>query len=130
MPEKTIIATPHAPAARGPYSQAVRAGNLIFVAGQLAIDPGSGQLLAEADIGVQTERTLRNVQAILAAAGSGLEQVIKTTVYMSDLGEFAAMNEVYARFFASNPPARATVEVRRLPLNVKVEIEAVALAQG
>ncbi len=128
MPDKTIIATALAPAARGPYSQAVRAGGFLFVAGQLAVDPASGQLLADADIAAQTERTLRNVQAILEAAGSSLEKVVKTTVFMADLNEFAAMNAVYARFFPSNPPARATVEVQRLPSNVKVEIEAVALA--
>lgn len=126
-PAKTIVATDKAPAARGPYSQAVRARGLIFVAGQLAIDPASGQIMTTADIGAQTERTLRNIEAILEAAGSGLEQVIKTTVYLADMNEFAAMNAVYAKFFATGAPARATVEVQRLPLDMRVEIEAVAL---
>jgi 2-iminobutanoate/2-iminopropanoate deaminase len=122
---KQAISTAQAPAAIGPYSQAIRSGNLIFVSGQIPLDPGTGQLV-EGDAAVQTERVLRNLAAILEAAGSSLAQVLKTTVYLKDLGDFGKMNEVYARFFGDRPPARATVEVARLPRDVSVEIELVA----
>ena len=125
---RDVIATPAAPAAIGPYAQAIRAGGFIFTSGQIPIDPGDGALHAAAEIAAQTELVLRNLAALLEAAGSGLEKVVKTTVYMTDLGEFAAMNAVYGRFFRDAPPARSTVEVRGLPRGVRIEIEAVALA--
>jgi 2-iminobutanoate/2-iminopropanoate deaminase len=122
---KQAISTAQAPAAIGPYSQAIRSGNLIFVSGQIPLDPVTGQLV-EGDVAVQTERVLRNLAVILEAAGSSLERVLKTTVYLTDLGDFGKMNEVYGRFFDERPPARATVEVARLPRDVLVEIELVA----
>ncbi len=122
---KQVISTPNAPAAIGPYSQAVRAGNLVFVSGQIPLDPATGQLVG-GDIGVQTEQVLENLAAILEAAGSSLAQVVKATVYLRDLGEFGRMNEVYAKFFRENPPARATVQVARLPREAAVEIDVVA----
>lgn len=122
---KKIISTPDAPAAIGPYSQAVEAGGLIFISGQLPIDPATGAM-APAEIKAQTEAVIRNLEGILKAEGLALENILKTTVFMADLGQFAAMNEVYGRFFAANPPARATVEVKALPKAALVEIEAVA----
>jgi 2-iminobutanoate/2-iminopropanoate deaminase len=124
---KAVIGTEAAPAAIGPYSQAVRTGDLIFVSGQIPLDPASGQLV-EGDIRAQTRQVLWNLSAILEAAGSDLSQAVKTTVYLRDLGEFAAMNEVYAEFFADRPPARATVQVARLPRDAAVEIDLVAEA--
>lgn len=121
-----VISSTAAPPAIGPYSQAVDAGGFVFLAGQIAIDPSTGQLV-HGDIRTQTERVLRNLEAVLAAAGLGLDRVVKTTVYMTDLAEFSAMNEVYARFFPRPPPARATVQVAALPRGARVEIEAVAL---
>lgn len=126
---KQAITTVQAPVAIGPYSQAIRFGNLVFVSGQIPLDPATGRLV-EGDAALQTERVLRNLAAILEAAGSSLAQVVKTTVYLKDLGEFARMNEVYARFFPNCPPARATVEVARLPRDVSVEIELVAEVEG
>jgi len=122
---KSVITTPAAPAAIGPYSQAIRVGNLIFVSGQIALDPATGQLIA-GDIRAETRQVLKNLGAILEAAGSGLARAIKTTVYLRDLGEFRAMNEVYAEFFGEQPPARATVQVARLPRDAAVEIDLVA----
>jgi 2-iminobutanoate/2-iminopropanoate deaminase len=119
----------NAPAAIGPYSQAIRSGDLIFVSGQIPLDPATGQLV-EGDAAVQTERVLRNLAAILEAAGSSLARVPKTTVYLKDLGDFGKMNQVYARFFGDCPPARATVEVARLPREVLVEIDLVAEVGG
>lgn len=124
---REVIATKDGPAAIGPYSQAVKANGFVFVSGQIALDPATMQIV-EGDIARQTERVLRNLQGILAAAGSGLERAVKTTVYLKDMGEFAAMNEVYGKFFPAPPPARATVEVARLPKDVRVEIDVVALA--
>ncbi len=114
-----------APAAIGPYSQAIRSGNLLFVSGQIPLDPTTGRIV-DGDAAVQTDRVLQNLAAILGAAGSSLGQVLKTTVYLNDLGNFTAVNEVYARFFGDCPPARATVEVARLPRNVAVEIDLIA----
>lgn len=124
---KEVIATAHGPKAIGPYSQAIRANGLIFISGQVAFDPASGQLVP-GDIGVQTDRVMQNLKAIVEAAGSTLDKAVKTTVFLKDMGEFTAMNEVYGRYFPSNPPARATVEVARLPRDVRVEIELIALA--
>jgi 2-iminobutanoate/2-iminopropanoate deaminase len=125
---KTVIAVDGAPRpfAGAPYNQAIKAGGLVFCAGQVAIDPEGGALVGD-DIAAQTHRALRNLQAVLEGAGSGLDQVVKTTVFMTDLGEFGAMNEVYAEYFTSDPPARSTVQVAGLPAGARVEIEAVAL---
>jgi 2-iminobutanoate/2-iminopropanoate deaminase len=122
---KQVILTSKAPAPVGPYSQAIRAGNLIFVSGQLPIDPVTGVM--PDGIADQTRVVLRNVQAVLEAAGASLADVVKTTVFMKDLAEFTAMNQVYATFFAETPPARATVEVARLPKDARVEIDAIAV---
>jgi 2-iminobutanoate/2-iminopropanoate deaminase len=126
---KHAISTPLAPAAIGPYSQAIRSGNLVFLSGQIPLDPQTGNIV-EGDAAVQTARVLQNLSAILEAAGSSLGQVLKTTVYLRDLADFAMMNEVYARFFDDTPPARATVEVARLPRNVSVEIDLIAEVEG
>jgi 2-iminobutanoate/2-iminopropanoate deaminase len=122
---KQIITTADAPKAIGPYSQAVRAGDFIFCSGQIPMDPGSGELVS-GDIGAQTQRVLKNVQAVLQAAGAGLGHVVKCTVFLTNMDDFTAMNEVYDRFFSEDPPARAAVEVSRLPKGVGVEIEAMA----
>lgn len=126
--KKTIILTDQAAQPIGPYNQAVTVGELVYTSGQIPIDPANGQVVA-GDIREQTRMVFRNLQAILAAAGSGLDRVVKTTVFLKDMGEFAAMNEVYAGYFAdkASAPARSTVEVARLPKDVRVEIEAVAL---
>jgi 2-iminobutanoate/2-iminopropanoate deaminase len=124
---KKIISTTEAPAAIGPYSQAVRAGSFVFCAGQVPLDPQSGQIVSE-DITEQTKRVLDSVTAILKAEGLTLAHVVKTTVFLSDFGDFQKMNEVYATYFADNPPARSTVGVSTLPKNAKVEIEAIAFA--
>jgi 2-iminobutanoate/2-iminopropanoate deaminase len=126
MAELRRIQTDQAPHAIGPYSQAIVSGNLIFTAGQIPLDPKSGELVA-GDIKVQTERVLQNLTAILQAAGASLQSVVKTTVYLSDMGEFTAMNEVYAKHFGDHKPARSTVQAARLPRDVKVEIDAVAV---
>lgn len=122
---KQAISTPSAPAAIGPYSQAVRSGNLVFLSGQIPLDPATGKIV-EGEVAVQTARVLQNLSAILDAAGSSMAQVLKTTVYLKDMADFGVMNEVYARFFTDIPPARATVEVARLPRNVSVEIDLIA----
>jgi len=121
-----VILTSKAPAPVGPYSQAIRAGNLIFVSGQLPIDPATG-IMADG-IAEQTRAALQNVQAVLEAAGASLADVVKTTVFMQDLAEFPAMNQVFATFFTEQPPARATVEVARLPKDARVEIDAIAVS--
>lgn len=124
---KQIVSTAQAPAAIGPYSQAVKAGGFLFLSGQVALDPATGQVVA-GDITVQTERVLKNLEAVLAAAGSSLSRVVKTTVFLKDLADFGKMNEAYARFFPAEAPARATVEVARLPRDVLIEIDLIALA--
>ena len=124
--EKEIIATDRAPQAIGPYSQAVRAGNLIFASGQIPIDPATGQFVA-GGIAEQTEQVLKNLTALFEAAGVSLTQVVKTTVFLADMEDFTAMNEVYGRFFSEAAPARATVQAARLPRDAKVEIEAIAV---
>ena len=120
------IQTDKAPAAIGPYSQAIRAGGFVFVSGQIPIDPATGEFV-KGGVGEQTERVLLNLKAVLEAAGSSLDQIVKTTVFLADMREFAQMNEVYAKFFAGAPPARATVAAAGLPREARVEIEAVAL---
>ena len=124
---KEVISTQHGPKAIGPYSQAVKANGFVFVSGQIALDPATGQLV-EGDVARQTERVLENLKAILEAAGSSLQKAVKTTVFLKDMNDFSAMNEVYARSFPSAPPARSTVEVARLPRDVRVEIDVMALA--
>ena len=123
---KDIIATDRAPRAIGPYSQAVRAGNLVFASGQIPIDPVTGEFVP-GGIAEQTEQVLRNLTAVFEAAGLGMDQVIKTTVFLADMDDFSAMNEVYGRFFAVQPPARATVQAARLPRDARIEIEAIAM---
>jgi len=123
---KQIIATDAAPAAIGPYSQAVDGGSVVITSGQLPIDPATGAF-ASGGITGQTRQSLKNVQAVLAQAGLGMENVIKTTVFLQDMDDFAAMNEVYATFFPAEPPARSAVEVARLPKGALVEIEAIAV---
>lgn len=125
---REIIATDQAPRAIGPYSQAVRAGNLVFASGQIPIDPVTGEFAA-GGIAEQTEQVLRNLTAVFAAAGVSLNQAIKTTVFLADIDDFTKMNEVYGRFFRENPPARATVQVARLPRDARVEIEAIAVVE-
>ncbi|MGH9971733.1 MAG: RidA family protein [Pyrinomonadaceae bacterium] len=124
---KQIIQTEQAPQAIGPYSQAVKTRGFVYASGQIPIDPQTGQLVV-GGIREQTEQVLKNLTAVLEAAGSGLDQVVKTTVFLADMEEFASMNEVYAKFFKVDPPARATVQAAGLPRNARVEIEVIALA--
>lgn len=124
--QKEIISTENAPAAIGPYSQAVKIDKLVFTAGQIPLVPGTGKLV-EGDITIQTNQVLRNLAEVLKAAGTGLDSVIKTTVFLQDMSHFAAFNEEYGRHFVNYPPARSTVEVAKLPLGALVEIEAIAL---
>jgi 2-iminobutanoate/2-iminopropanoate deaminase len=123
---KDIVQTDSAPKAIGPYSQAIRAGGFLFVSGQIPIDPTSGQFVS-GGIAEQTEQVMKNLSAVLVAAGSGLDRVVKATVFLADMDEFVAMNEVYGKYFSSDPPARATVEVARLPRDARVEIDVIAL---
>lgn len=123
---REVVATKQAPGAIGPYSQAIKVNGFVFASGQIPLDPTSGQVIP-GDIAAQTERVLKNLEAVLGAAGSSLDRVVRTTVYLKDLGDFARMNEVYARFFTVAPPARSTVEVARLPRDVQVEIDVIAL---
>jgi 2-iminobutanoate/2-iminopropanoate deaminase len=120
------VATDRGPKAIGPYSQAIRANGFVFLSGQIPLDPKTQQVV-EGDAAVQTERVLENLKAVLEAAGSALQRAVKTTVFLADMNDFAAMNEVYARYFVTHPPARSTVEVARLPRNVRVEIDLIAL---
>ena len=124
---KQIIETDQAPQAIGPYSQAVVAGVFVFASGQIPIDPATGQLV-EGGIAEQTEQVLRNVSRLLEAAGTSLARVVKTTVFLADMNDFAAMNEAYATFFGQEPPARSTVQAARLPRDARVEIDVIALA--
>jgi 2-iminobutanoate/2-iminopropanoate deaminase len=123
---RDVIATKDAPQAIGPYSQAIRANGFVFVSGQVAIDPSTQQVIS-GDVAAQTERVLKNLSAILRAAGSGLEKVVRCGVFLKNMDDFAAMNEVYGRHFSAAPPARSTVEVARLPKDVLVEIDVIAL---
>jgi 2-iminobutanoate/2-iminopropanoate deaminase len=124
---REVVATDAGPKAIGPYSQAINANGLVFLSGQIPLDPATQQLIG-GDVGAQTERVLQNIAGILTAAGSSLGQVVKTTVFLKSMNDFAAMNEVYARHFTAAPPARSTVEVARLPKDVLVEIDVIALA--
>jgi 2-iminobutanoate/2-iminopropanoate deaminase len=124
---REAIATNDGPKAIGPYSQAIRANGLLFLSGQIALDPATQQLIS-GDVAAQTDRVLQNLAGILKAAGSSLQQVVKTTVFLKNMSEFTAMNEVYGRYFTEAPPARSTVEVARLPKDVLVEIDVIALA--
>lgn len=123
---KEIISTDKAPKAIGPYSQAIKANGFIFTAGQIALDPATGQPV-EGDVARQTTRVLDSLKGIVEAAGSSLDRAVKATVYLKDMNDFAAMNEVYARYFSKNPPARSTVEAARLPRDVRVEIDLIVL---
>ena len=125
---REITQTERAPGAIGPYSQAVTAGGFVFASGQIPIDPASGEFVA-GGISEQTEQVLKNLSAVLEAAGSSLDRVVKTTVFLASMDEFAAMNEVYGRFFSAKPPARATVQAARLPRDARVEIDAIALIE-
>lgn len=123
---KEIIATENAPGAIGPYSQAVKTGNLVFCSGQIPIDPKTGEFISD-DVAEQTEQVLKNLSAVLTAAGTNLNNVVKTTVFLADMSDFTAMNEVYSKFFSENKPARATVQAARLPKDARVEIECIAV---
>jgi 2-iminobutanoate/2-iminopropanoate deaminase len=125
--EKEAVSTSLAPSAIGPYSQAIRAGNLVFVSGQIPIDPATGKIIDDKTIQAQTRRVLQNLTAIVMAAGGSLGSIVKTTVYLRDMSEFAEMNAVYAEFFRMRPPARATIEAARLPRDVSIEIDCIAV---
>ncbi|MGH2502681.1 MAG: RidA family protein [Ktedonobacterales bacterium] len=125
MTQRTVIATQDAPKAIGPYSQAIALGDLIFCSGQVALDPASGELQGD-DVRAQTRRALENLSGVLRAAGSSLADVVKTTVFLVDMGDYAAVNEVYGEFFSSEPPARSAVAVAALPRGARVEVEAIA----
>ena len=123
---RQVISAPDAPPAMGAYSPAIKAGNLLFVSGQIPIDPATGALI-DGDITAQTEQVMRNLGALLRAAGVGFDHVVRTTVFLADMGDFAAMNEVYGRHVTAPPPARATVQVARLPRDVRIEVDAIAV---
>ena len=125
--KKTAINTPLAPPPAGPYSQAIRAGNFVFTAGQIALDPATKSVIPERDIRLQTRRVLLNMQAVLEAAGTSLSNVVRTTVFLKDMDAFADMNAVYGEFFPTDPPARSTVEAARLPKDVMIEIDCIAV---
>jgi len=122
---RTAVSTDGAPKAIGPYSQAIRAGSLLFLSGQIPIDPATGQMV-DGDIAQQTQRVFKNLEAILTAAGASFDNVVRTTVYLADMSDFAAMNEVYGTYFSSPAPARATVQAARLPRDARVEIDLIA----
>jgi len=124
---KIVISSSTGGPPAGPYSQAIRTGNFLFVSGQIPIDPATGTLIDDKSIGAQTRRALSNVQAIVSAAGGSMDNVVKTTVFLKDMNDFAGMNAVYSEFFPSRPPARSTVEVARLPKDVSVEIDCIAV---
>ena len=126
--QRTLVSTTDAPAAIGPYSQAVRAGNLLFISGQLPLDPATGQFVGE-DIAAMTRQIFTNIQAVLSAAGSSLDKIVKTTVFLADLEDFQPMNTAYTEFFSAEPPARSTVQVARLPRDARIEIEVIAIVE-
>jgi 2-iminobutanoate/2-iminopropanoate deaminase len=123
---KEIISTEKAPGAIGPYSQAIKAGNMVFCSGQIPINPATGEFVSE-NVAEQTHQVLINLSAVLEAAGTNLNNVVKTTVFLADMNDFAAMNEIYAKFFSENKPARATVQAARLPRDARVEIDCIAV---
>lgn len=123
---REVISTNKAPGAIGPYSQAIKAGNMVFCSGQIPIDPTTGEFVSD-NIAEQTDQVFKNLSAVLDAAGASLDNVVKTTVFLADMGDFAAMNEVYARYFVENKPARATVQAARLPKDARVEIDCIAI---
>ena len=123
---KETVSTTNAPGAIGPYSQAIKAGGMVFCSGQIPIDPATGEFVSDV-VSEQTDQVLKNLSEVLKAAGSSLDQVVKTTVFLADMGDFAEMNEVYGRYFSGNKPARATVQAARLPRDAKVEIDCIAL---
>jgi 2-iminobutanoate/2-iminopropanoate deaminase len=123
---RQVVTAPDAPKAMGAYSPAIKAGNLLFISGQIPIDPSTGNLI-QGDIAAQAEQVMRNLSALLRAAEAGFERVVRTTVYLADMNDFAAMNEVYSRYIVDPPPARATVQVARLPRDVKIEVDAIAV---
>ncbi len=126
---KKVIQTEKAPKAIGPYSQAILAGNLLFVSGQVPINPATGELV-KGEIGLQTQQILSNIQAILGSQGLGIEDLVKVTIFLKDMNTFSRVNEVYGSYFTAAPPARSTVEVSRLPRDVDIEIEAIAMTRG
>lgn len=127
MINKSVVSTPNAPSAIGPYSQAIRSGDLLFVSGQIPLEPSTGKLIEDVSIKAQTRRVLENLLAILAAAGGSAENVVRTTVFLRDMNDFAEMNSVYAEYFQSSPPARSTIQAARLPRDVAVEIDCIAV---
>ena len=127
MNNKSVISTPDAPSAIGPYSQAIRAGNMLFVSGQIPINPSTGKLIEDTAIQAQTKRVLDNMLAIVQAAGGSADNIVRTTVFLKDMNDFAEMNSVYAEYFQSAPPARSTVQAARLPRDVSVEIDCIAI---
>jgi 2-iminobutanoate/2-iminopropanoate deaminase len=129
---RQIVTTAGAPKAIGPYSQAVSApaGRLLFCSGQIPLDPASGEMVGAGDVRAQAERVLENLRAVLTAGGASFESVVKTTIFLIDLGDFGAVNEIYARYFPSQPPARATVQAAGLPRGALIEIEAIAIVEG
>jgi len=122
-----VVSTENAPGAIGPYSQAIKANGMVFCSGQIPIDPATGNFVSD-DVAEQTEQVFKNLTAVLDAAGSGLDKVVKTTVFLADMNDFAAMNEIYGKHFDVNRPARSTVQAARLPRDARVEIECIALA--
>jgi len=123
---RQVVSAPDAPKAMGAYSPAIKAGNLLFVSGQIPVDPSTGNLVS-GDIAAQADRVMQNLAALLRAAGLGFDHVVRTTVFLTDMNDFAAMNEVYSRYIVDPPPARATVQVARLPRDVKIEVDAIAM---
>lgn len=126
LAQERVVVTPNAPEAIGPYSQAIRVGNTLYLAGQIALDPRTNQMIADRSIEAETRQVLENLKAVVEAAGFRMSDIVSTTVFMADLNEFGRMNAVYATYFPNNPPARATVQAARLPRDVKVEIAAIA----
>ena len=123
---RQLVTAPDAPKAMGAYSPAIKAGNLLFISGQIPVDPTTGNLI-QGDIAAQADQVMQNLTALLRAAGAGFTNVVRTTVYLADMDDFAAMNEVYSRYIVDPPPARATVQVARLPRDVKIEVDAIAV---
>jgi 2-iminobutanoate/2-iminopropanoate deaminase len=126
---RTVVSTDAAPKAIGPYSQAIRAGGLLYCSGQIALDPATGELVGAGDVAAEARQVMANLTAVLAAGGSSWDQVVKATIFLADLGDFAAVNAIYGEAVGQAPPARATVEVARLPRDARVEIDLIALAR-